>query len=121
MTQSERLSELLKNATIGGGKHTLQSYLMPESIDRIAEQLIENGVIISPVKVGQPVFLFRKGKVKETRIEKIEIYPNGKIDFLCDWHGMGYECFVDQNIGETVFLTREEAERALVIGNGRTE
>ena len=83
---------------------------------RIAQHLYNAGyrkqsenTIELPCKVGDSIYRVVKGKVKENKIEKIEIDKN-TISICFDWHGMGYECCVASQIGKTVFLTREEAE-----------
>lgn len=86
------------------------------SVEEIADCLLANGVIIPPCKVGDRVYSINIGDKKTL---KIWIEPNGdritqiKINrggyhFKCWW---GY--FHLSDIGKTVFLTKEEAERAL--------
>jgi hypothetical protein len=89
---------------------------------RLADYLLKNGVIVPPCKVGQTVFRiitmgtgvkkksvthelngFSVVKYKETQkrfIRDIEVTKNNFID-------------VCESYGKTVFLTREEAEKAL--------
>ena len=93
--------------------------------EEIADHLIAKGVIVLPVKVGQTVFVIcntvERIKLKietciyETKIDHISIGAKGAEFHLlyrcithpdCDW-------IVEKDIGKTVFLTREEAEKAL--------
>ena len=78
----------------------------------IADHLLANGVIVPPCKVGDSVYYFstlgvlpfiNKAKIKEISIGVKTI-----------------KCFFDKNkyfaineFGKTVFLTKEEAEKAL--------
>ena len=95
------------------------------SHENYADHLIAKGVIVLPVKVGQTVFVIcntvERIKLKietciyETKIDHISIGARGAEFHLlyrcithpdCDW-------ILEKDIGKTVFLTREEAERAL--------
>ena len=102
MTDRDRLITLLQEFTDnnngGGSNHGRADYL------------IENGVICPPCKVGQIVWLVRDGKIEETTVEKIVLKDKGLyLKLLCNSF---YETTC-KSIGKTVFLTREEAEKAL--------
>lgn len=82
----------------------------------IADHLLESGVIVPPCKVGQVVYVLRSktsnGKNLYLRDERISHYR-----VFGDWSFM---CFESERLsvpeylwGKTVFLTREEAEKAL--------
>lgn len=111
MTDRERLIELLKQA------NTLYlDYL--ESIDQnglidtegrakyIADHLIANGVIVSPVKVGTKVWLLKKDRVPD---------DDYRMSFHDEWVicEVNFQLSMINQIGKTVFLTREEVEKAL--------
>lgn len=49
--QKERLVELLNEATFGVNVHTLADHLSRETIERVAEYLMANGVIVPPIMV----------------------------------------------------------------------
>lgn len=49
--QRERLVELLNEATFGVNVHTLADHLSRETIERVAEYLMANGVIVPPIMV----------------------------------------------------------------------
>jgi hypothetical protein len=51
MEQKKRLVELLNEATFGVNVHTLADHLSRETIDRVAEYLMANGVIVPPIVV----------------------------------------------------------------------
>ena len=86
-------------------------------IERIADHLLANGVIVPPVKVGDTVFCFddiREGEatgafallVKQVYVDSrgCKIYAEGAW-----WSAV----LSPDDFGKTVFLTREEAEQAL--------
>ena len=96
-----------------------------EAQEVCAEYLLAEGVIVPPLWVGQTVFVIcntvERIKLKietciyETKIDHISIGARGAEFHLlyrcithpdCDW-------IVEKDIGKTVFLTREEAEKAL--------
>lgn len=125
MTDKERLIELMIEAKRTG----------PETgsfTDYLADYLLEHGIIVLPCKVGDTVYI--KGepvKISFLNIENEITYcvqlDCEKLDcFSCPfyedevtWEGehdcgtYGYMEFTENDIGKTVFLTREEAEKAL--------
>ena len=105
MTDRERLIKVLNEAFIKCD----DNFGMP-NIEQVADYLIANGVIPLPCKVGDTIY--RCGdpikKVYEWEIEHIEIYFD-EIVFVDDSDNV----FTADDIGKTVFLTREEAEKAL--------
>lgn len=108
MTDREKLIELLKKADENASKKLIMDY--DDAIADNADYLLENGVIIPPCNVGQIVWLIRDGKIEETTVEKIVLKDKGLyLKLLCNSF---YETTC-RSIGKTVFLTREEAEKAL--------
>lgn len=82
----------------------------------IANYLLDNGVIVLPCAVGDTVYVVGEygiGGVKEYEVGCIVL--KGNADYSrCLWedvYGGGIGNFED--IGKTVFLTKEEAERKL--------
>lgn len=84
----------------------------------LAEYLIENGVIVPPCKVGDTVYVIVQDSgiwEFEVRAAQMTVGVNGQGAVWMRW------CFVcadtirfkDEDIGKSVFLTREEAEQAL--------
>lgn len=119
-----KLTEIIREVSIS--KKVYGQY-----VEDIAEKLIAEGVIALPCKFGQTVFvvcntverikLEIETCIYETKIDHISIGARGAEFHMlyrcithpdCDW-------FIEKDIGKTVFLTREEAEKALAeIGNG---
>ena len=113
MTDSERLIELIlqgENEADKKGIANCQMYNL-EKAKILAEHLISNGVIVPPCKVGDTVYMLGvfTGQIIETKVEGIHYNQSGI--YLC------FENFttasIDQQLGKTVFLTKEEAEEKL--------
>ena len=100
MEQRERLRELLERVAIERD--------CPQ-MDEVADYLLANGVIVPPCKVGDELYFIYKNKVFDLTIEKIVQTEAGL--FLVD-EGFNDWYLVDE-IGKTLYLTREEAEREL--------
>lgn len=81
------------------------------TVEQIADYLLANGVIVPPVSVGQTVWFVRNEKIIETKVEKIALKSKG-LHLKLGCNAM-YETSCN-SIGKTVFLTREEAEKALM-------
>ena len=115
MTERERLTELIMNTpklpVTVGGRAQGKTY---QTAHNIADHLIANGVIVPPVSVGQTVYSIEKGITHVLVGEVFEIVSN-KFGTFCrssrKWYY--YHSFTAEAIGKTVFLTREEAEKAL--------
>lgn len=108
MSERERLVELLLES--GPIKERdLDDGWGDNEISDIAEYLLENGVIVLSVKVGQTVYHFGYSFI----IKKIEMLQD-EIIYRCGNLGTDdYMAFCESDIGKTVFLTKEEAEKAL--------
>ena len=123
MTERERLIELI---CTGIKKHHSndRQYLH----DSIANVLLANGVIVLPCKVGQTVFRIvklygdRKPIIVEGEVFEIALtHENGEIKKQFYFLEKGgnkiinhYSLWLDfDEIGKTVFPTKEEAEKAL--------
>ena len=103
MTDRERLIDLIIDA-----KRT-----DPETgnfTDYLADYLLEHGVIVPHCKVRQTVWFIRNKEIIETCVEKIILKHGGLYIKLCCNSMYETTC---NSIGKTVFLTREEAEKAL--------
>jgi hypothetical protein len=84
----------------------------------LANRLLANGAIVPPRKVGDIVYMVTPGgriHEKKVLVSKSVVGSN-----LCDeiWVKHSFTCesalvFNEDDIGKTVFLTREEAEQAL--------
>lgn len=104
----DRLIELISDVQYMGGLE-----------EKLADHLLASGVIVPNVAIG-------------TKIYAVPLYPRGVYEFevadisveLIDGtHLFSYVCyggwtFNDTHLGKTVFLTREEAEKALAEKKG---
>lgn len=106
MTDRERLIELILNVKSDDFRGI--------SVEQMADYLLENGVIVLPVKVGDTVYIID--------LDDYDEYTDVVID--TEVFAIGDGCFyVEQDsviltysysdIGKSVFLTREEAEKAI--------
>ena len=74
-----------------------------------ADYLLENDVIVPPVKFGDTVYHLGYS----FKVEEIEILQDG-VFYRCGNAGTDdYMAFCGSDIGKTVFLTKEQAEKAL--------
>lgn len=73
---------------------------MPRGKEYLADYLISNGVIVPPCKVGDKVY----------QTDGVRIYESTIINVVYDTYGIAFD---ERAIGESIFLTREEAEKAL--------
>ena len=116
MSEKEKLVEIIGNISIGGIPFKANFY--KPTIEKIADQLLKNGVIVLPCKIGDVVYTLNKtdGVVAKKVVE---------ISWKRDWSGtdLGWGLILSgkrsnnrynvSSIGKTVFLTKEEAEKAL--------
>ena len=80
----------------------------------LAEYLLEAGVILPPVKGGQTVWSVVEGLgVLEGKVYEHTIRSDGMAYFRFTRNGYFTGSAMEDAIGKTVFLTREEAEAAL--------
>ena len=121
MTERERLVELLKSDSCESpmlcDPNCKYANLKRCYEERTADYLLENGAIMPPVKAGDTIYEIherRKGGewvkiISERFVHGVEIYAGGCMIARC---GSTISVFLS-DIGKTVFLTREEAEKAL--------
>lgn len=105
----ERLIEILEKIIAIKDENT------DDYIEWLADELLANGVIVPPVKAGQTVWFPSQyyDAPYPITITHLEIYEEETVIYSeggSEWH--------DEDIGKTVFLTREEAEKALEGGEG---
>lgn len=139
MTERERLIELIANAPKieipFGSRAQGRTY---QNIQNIADYLLANGVIVPPCKAGDTVYVISESRVKEAEIDEIQRRRNDTKIFVafecneedCDscpfnalrqkfcgeWYcdnDDGSAELAEEDFGKTVFLSREEAEKAL--------
>lgn len=92
------------------------------TVEQIADYLLEHGVIVPPCKVGQTVW-FMSGvleEVCEAKVVRISMnyYTDPPLWFEFEFFSklIGTQTMIgriDLYLGNTLFLTREEAEKAL--------
>lgn len=114
MSERERLTELLEYCPIPF-RRTLGDIFYKSVIEKIADHLLENGVIVPPVKIGDTVYVIPKynGKpycgVRQDKVQMIGITSRG-IHIKTRNKSNFNKTYM---LGKTVFLTKAEAEKAL--------
>lgn len=100
----DRLIELIKSARYWGANTSAE----------IADHLLAEGVIIPPCKVGDTVYTVSRKHPKKWKVHFIGYNSQGefKMHIATEKFTEMLEVW-DYAIGKTVFLTREEAEKAL--------
>ena len=103
MTERERLIELLWGA-------------IPSKKDAedTADYLLANGVIVPPCKVGETLYDIHNEKVFGGKVIMVNMFED-----CFTFAASGGRYFKDDEIGKTVFLTKEEAEQALKGAEGK--
>lgn len=128
MNERERLIRLLDDGCFEACKKKNDDIKL---VHYLADYLLENGVILSPVKVGDTVYMIQENDIVKLYINYIEIGINNTItdiDFHyanAKWEDSDYdnydesedEWFNISEINETVFLTHREARKALAERN----
>lgn len=104
-TERDRLIELIRKSNlVDVWNYATDDFKYPNPIKSLADYLLENGVIVPPCKVGDTVYdVFPLGQ---------KIIPRKVTGIRAGISTEGTYLSVEQ-IGKTVFLTLEEAERAL--------
>ena len=104
----DRLIELISHTQYMGGLE-----------GQLADYLLKNGVIVPPCKVGSGVYF--------ADLENKSVWDGELVSFSLDaahlWFNCHYKCGLNiwhpiEDFGKTVFLTREEAEKALAERSG---
>ena len=117
MTERERLIELLMQGDIAAAKQGVFNCCMcRREAETIADYLLENGVIVPPVQVGATVYCTDSYRhlIKPLEIIGFEVdYTKRICKYYCSGGDYTPAWFNPAEIGKTVFLTREEAEKAL--------
>ena len=86
-----------------------------DDLANLTDYLLDNGVIVPPVKVGQTVWSIVEGfnHVLEGKIYEYTVRSDGMAYIRFTRHGYFTGSAMDDAIGKTVFLTHEAAEAAL--------
>lgn len=116
MTQREKLIELITKCD--KENEVLDCFesrpKKAQAAEIIADHLLHNGVIVPPCKVGDTVYTYGARRVKKWKITFYGINLRGehKMIVVDDGYKNMLE-FWNYDIGKNLFLTREEAEKAL--------
>ena len=102
MTNKERITEILKAYT---KKHNISASSV--ILEEYAEELLANGVIVPPCKAGDTIYQIDGVRIYASTIYEIT-YTENKVIFVT-----GNVVFDERAINNSIFLTREEAEKAL--------
>ena len=110
----DRLIELIRDAKDEYPTVPTINCCKAEFANFLADRLLENGVIVPPCKVGDVVYRtydnYCGEEIYEGAVDQIFVSRNRKVRLYVHGHPLG---FTPDDIGKTVFLTREEAEQAL--------
>lgn len=89
--------------------------LYPSEYEKLADHLLDNGVIAPPVRVGQTVWCLigSLNHAVEGRLYECNIRYDGITYFRFSRNGYFSGIATEDAIGKTVFLTRDAAEAAL--------
>ena len=114
MTEREQLIEILNNTKIRF--RTLRDLFYKSLIEKIADHLLANGIIVPPVKIGQTVYGISRGVIIPIGIDRIQ-YSNKGIDILGkneQYYGYGtITLHPDNEVGIEWYTTQDEALEAL--------
>lgn len=80
-----------------------------EDIENIADKLLDNGIVVPPVKVGQTVFIITEVSKTIQEVKVIGVWQSEYKYSIITEVGTIHT----NSIGKTVFLSREEAEKML--------
>lgn len=123
MDQRKRLIELLRSAprtdTVYGGIKLTEPV---QTLQTIADHLLANGVIVPPVKVGDTVYVISQGagfsvvwNVYKATAKAIHLDQYGQLFIHVETDKENIGGYVEI---ERVFLTEDEAEKALAKRKG---
>ena len=120
----DRLIKILSAFPVWG--KTLKDQWFDKAIERLADHLIANGVIVPPCKVGDTVY-YIEGAYYNSKWQTVRPIKVTEISWKCDRSGrdLGFALIANgtrykfSSIGKTVFLTKEEAEKALAEREGK--
>ena len=116
MTDRERLIELVGNYPC---MSTAEDCFMESIASDLADHLLANGVIVPPCKVGDTVYFpVETDGECEPYVEVGTVFAIGIDEMHTMWISARYESglkyyHTSDDFGKTVFLTKEEAEKAL--------
>ena len=114
MNEKERLVDIIRNISIGGIPFKARFY--KSTIEKIADYLLENGVIVPPVKVGTKVYTIICGQIYEYEIASYTVDGDGfsfiHLAYMTGntMHGTTHTI---EEFKRQYYLTKEEAEKHL--------
>ena len=89
-------------------------------IERQVDYLLANGVVVPPCEVGDTVYFLHYGEILTATVISIETnyYTDPNLWLTIEYYSKSigrnsYKSRIDLMLNKTVFLTKEEAERAL--------
>ena len=116
MSERERLVELLKqNCHCKDEDYSNCSSNGICFTHREADYLLENGVIVPPVKIGQTVYKINGVSLREYEVDYFDIFKDSSnFTFKIHLDSKNWTDYVFiEDFGKTAFLTKEKAEKAL--------
>lgn len=97
----------------------LKNYGSHNRMKELAKADKDGRVVVLPCKVGDMAYWVHNGVITGCHVQRIQV--NRKGTFICLKSTVSHGGFrTDVCLGKTVFLTREEAEKALQEMEGRT-
>lgn len=119
MTERERLIKLLNDVSSAQYEGDIivnsEMDIDTSEMNRIADYLLANGVIILPeLKHKQILYLIYNKTIKPLQVSSYTIRPEFNNLLQIHLYKNGFNgCCTTDDIGKTVFFTKEEAEKAL--------
>lgn len=118
---SDRLTRLIDGFVFGTQIAVNSIEWNSAKVKELADYLIANGVIVPPCNVGDHVFVVYGLGVQHTSVSSMKIEPEDAhlafiLKCMVSQGGARFEEFL---FGKTVFLTCEEAKKALKDRSGR--
>ena len=93
------------------------SGLSPQEVQELAKAKAEGRLVVLPCKIGKKVYRYCNDAINEGTIRNILLnVKTGEIGLEYEMPTC-YTCSRSGTLGKNVFLTREEAEKALEVGN----
>ena len=89
------------------------------ALEQIADAFLAEGVIVPPCKVGQTCYKVWDGEILEIKVVSIMYEPLPAYSYAIRFNSLGVLCLLpdgsrnEKYSWNDVFLTREEAEKAL--------
>lgn len=121
MTERERLIELIKNGFFTEPVYGVLCTNKRKASEYLADYLLENGVFVPLVNKNDTVYTILSNQIFGFKVIHFNFYI---LDFYFNKGRRGLPFlykFQNKDFGKTIFLTIEEAEKALVKMKGGAE